>query len=118
MKIAVTYENGDIFQHFGRTEQFKIYDIENGKVASSEVIGNDGNGHGALAGYLSNNGIDALICGGIGGGAQVALSALGIKVYAGNTGSADEAAKKFAAGELAYNPNANCDHHSHECAHH
>ena len=68
MKIAVTYDNGNVFQHFGRTEQFKIYDVENGKIVSSEVIGNDGLGHGALAGLLANNAIDVLICGGLGGG--------------------------------------------------
>ena len=27
MRIAVTYENGQIFQHFGHTEAFKIYDV-------------------------------------------------------------------------------------------
>ena len=50
MKIAVTYENGEIFQHFGRTEQFKLYDVEDNKVVSSEVVGTNGSGHGALAG--------------------------------------------------------------------
>jgi len=52
MKVAVTYENGQIFQHFGHTEQFKIYTTENGKIISSEVIDTNGSGHGALAGLL------------------------------------------------------------------
>ena len=71
MRIAVTYENGEIFQHFGHTEQFKIYDVEDGKIISSEVVDAGGSGHGALAGVLSALKVDALICGGIGGGAQM-----------------------------------------------
>ena len=65
MKIAVTYENGNIFQHFGRTENFKVYDVENNQVVSSEVMGSNGTGHGALAGLLAEHGIDVLICGGM-----------------------------------------------------
>ena len=67
MKIAVTYDNGNIFQHFGRTESFKVYDVEDNKVVSSEVIGSNGVGHGALAGLLADRAVDVLICGGIGG---------------------------------------------------
>ena len=73
MRIAVTYDNGEVFQHFGHTEEFTIYEVEDGKVKSSEIIGSDGQGHGALAGILDNNSIDVLICGGIGGGAKAAL---------------------------------------------
>ena len=69
MKVAVTYENGEVFQHFGRTEQFKIYDVADGRVNSGIVIGTNGTGHGALAGFLKAEGVQALICGGIGGGA-------------------------------------------------
>ena len=68
MRIAVTYENGNVFQHFGHTEQFKVYEVENGKVVSSEIFGSNGSGHGALARLLNDKGIDVLICGGIGGG--------------------------------------------------
>ena len=63
MKIAATYENGEIFQHFGHTEQFKIYEVKNGKIVGSEVVGNDGLGHGALAGYLKSMGVEKLVCG-------------------------------------------------------
>ena len=83
MRIAVTYENGEIFQHFGHTGQFKVYDTEDRKVLSSEVVDTNGSGHGALAGVLSALHVDALICGGIGGGAQAALAAAGIKLYGG-----------------------------------
>ena len=112
MRIAVTYENGNVFQHFGHTEEFKVYEVEDGKVISSEVIGSEGSGHGALAVLLSGKGIDVLICGGIGGGAQTALQEQGIELCAGASGSADEAVKAYLRGELV-NTGANCDHHDH-----
>ena len=74
MKIAVTYENGQVFQHFGHTAQFKIYEVQDGQVASSQVVDTNGSGHGALAGFLKAQGVDTLICGGIGGGARQALA--------------------------------------------
>ena len=119
MRIAVTYENGEIFQHFGHTEQFKVYEAEDGKIVSSEVIGSNGSGHGALATLLAGEGIDVLICGGIGGGAQAALAEQGIDLCAGQSGNADEAAEAFLRGELV-NSGANCDHHGegHSCGHH
>ena len=121
MRIAVTYDNGEIFQHFGHTEQFKLYDVEDGKITGAQVVDTNGSGHGALAGFLQAAKVDALICGGIGMGAQMALADVGIKLYAGVQGSADEAAKALAEGTLAYDPNAHCDHHDHEhgnCGHH
>ncbi|MGN0967894.1 MAG: DUF134 domain-containing protein [Oscillospiraceae bacterium] len=111
MRIAVTYENGEIFQHFGHTEQFKVYDIDGGKIVSSEVVDTNGSGHGALAGVLSALHVDALICGGIGAGAQAALAAAGITLYGGVSGNADRAAEALAAGTLGYDPNVMCDHH-------
>lgn len=114
MKIAVTYENGQIFQHFGHTEQFKVYTIEDGKILASEVVDTNGSGHGALAGLLSVLEIEALICGGIGGGAQMALANAGIKLYGGVSGSCDAAVEALLAGNLGYNPNVKCNHHGHE----
>lgn len=111
MKIAVTFENGNVFQHFGHTEQFKIYDIEDGKVVDTRIADTEGNGHGALAGMLSGLKVDALICGGIGGGAQTALAEAGIRLYGGVSGSADEAVEKLLAGNLPFDPNVHCDHH-------
>ena len=113
MRVAVTYENGDIFQHFGHTEQFKIYDIEDGKILSSEIVDTNGSGHGALAGLLNLMKVDALICGGIGGGAQMALAEAGIKLFGGVSGSADAAAQALAEGRLDFNPAVRCDHHDH-----
>ena len=112
MKIAATYENGNIFQHFGRTEFFKVYEVEDGKIVSSEVIGSDGIGHGALAGLLAGHDIQVLICGGLGGGALNALTNAGIEVCAGASGNADEAVEAYLRGDLV-DTGANCDHHHH-----
>ena len=79
MRIAVTYESGKVFQHFGHTERFKIYDIEEGKIMGEQVVDTNGSGHGALAGFLADLKVDSLICGGIGGGAQMALAQAGIR---------------------------------------
>lgn len=121
MKIAVTYDNGNIFQHFGRTENFKVYEVEDGRVVSSRVIGSNGIGHGALAGLLADNTIEVLICGGLGGGAMNALMNAGITVVAGAEGDADAAVESYLRGELV-SSGANCDHHhhgeGHECGHH
>ena len=114
MRIAVTYENGEIFQHFGHTGQFKIYDIEDNKVAASQVVDTNGSGHGALAGFLVENNVNVLICGGIGGGAQTALAEAGIKLYGGVSGSADDAVNALLADALAFNPDVRCSHHDHE----
>lgn len=113
MRIAVTYDNGQIFQHFGHTEQFKVYDVEDGKITAEQVVNTMGNGHGALAGFLASNQVDTLICGGIGGGAQNALAEAGIKLYGGVSGSADEAVEALIEGNLGYNPDVHCDHHGH-----
>ncbi len=121
MKIAVTYENGQVFQHFGHTAQFKLYDVENGAVVSSKVVDINGSGHGALAGFLAANGVDSLICGGIGGGAQMALAEAGIQLYAGCSGDADACVAQLLAGTLQFAQVATCDHHhgeEHTCGDH
>lgn len=111
MRIAVAYDNGEIFQHFGHTAQFKLYDVEDGKIVSKQTVDTNGSGHGALAGFLQAVQADALICGGIGMGAQMALADVGIKLFAGVRGDADTAATALAEGKLNYDPNARCDHH-------
>ena len=125
MKLAVTYDNEQVFQHFGHTEFFKIYTIEDQAVKESEVVSTNGSGHGALAGFLKEHQVNALICGGIGGGAKAALATAGIALYAGVTGNADEQVKSFLLGTLNHNPNTECNHHGHHhhegghnCGHH
>lgn len=120
MKIAVTYDNGNVFQHFGKTEFFKIYQVENNQVVSSEIISSNGSGHGALAGILAEQDVDVLICGGIGGGAQAALAEAGVELCAGAQGDTDQVVCAYLSGELV-STGANCDHHhedGHDCGHH
>lgn len=114
MRIAVTYENGQIFQHFGHTERFEVYDIENGKVVLKTLVNTNGSGHGALADILKKLGADVLICGGIGGGAKRALDEAGIKLYGGVTGECGAAVEALLAGRLDYTPDVKCSHHEHE----
>ena len=121
MRIAVTYQNGEVFQHFGQTEQFKLYDVEDGKIVKEQVVDTDGIHHGALAGFLKAAKADVLICGGIGTVGREALAEVDIKLYPGVQGSADAAAKALADGTLQYDPAAQCDHHhGHHggCGHH
>ena len=123
MKIAVTYENGQVFQHFGHTGQFKVYEVADGKVVSSAVLPTNGSGHGALAGFLRERGVDTLICGGIGGGARTALAEAGIPLYPGASGEADAQVAALLAGSLSYDPDTVCAHHEghgegHDCGSH
>ena len=114
MIIAVPYEDGSVFQHFGHTENIKFYEIQDKKVVKSEVVSTNGQGHGALAAFLDGHTTDIVICGGIGGGAIAALEAADIKVFGGVTGSADAAVDALLRGELVYNPGVQCTHHEHE----
>lgn len=118
-KIAVTYENGQVFQHFGRTETFKVYEVLDGKVTGSKLLESNGVGHGSLAGLLAENQVDVLICGGLGGGAMSALESQGIEICAGAQGDTDAAVEAFLKGELT-NAGATCDHHGegHSCGDH
>jgi len=100
VKLAVTYQDGQVFQHFGKTKEFKIYDVADGKVGFSMVVSPGGQGHAALAGFLRMLGISAVLCGGIGPGAVEALQRLDITPIAGVTGDADQAAADFVAGKL------------------
>ena len=118
MKIAVTYDNGQVFQHFGHTEYFKVYEVEEGKVVSAEVVDTNGSGHGALAGVLAELNVDTLICGGIGGGARNALASVGIQIYGGVSGDADAAVAALLSDSLNFDPNAKCSHHGEDHHHH
>ena len=105
MRVATTYDNGNIFMHFGRSEQFKIYDIQDDKVLNEQVVGTGGTGHGALAGLLDlEHDIDA-------------LTQAGITVYAGAQGSCDACVEALIAGTLAQNGEATCDCHGHDHEH-
>ena len=118
MKLAVTFENGEVFGHFGRTEEFKIYEINGGKIVSSAVKDTGGRGHGDIVNFLKEENIDALICGGLGNGAKNLIEANGIRLCSGITGSADKAAEDFASGRLSGCSEANCKEHEdgHNCS--
>lgn len=124
MRIAVTYDNGEVFQHFGHTAEFKIYEVNGeNQIVRTDVIGTGTSGHSALSGMLSAIGVTVLICGGIGGGAQLALGRAGIKIFGGVKGDADKAVEDYLGGKLNYDPEAKCDHHDsqggdHECGEH
>lgn len=124
MRVAVTYENGQIFQHFGHTEQFRVYDVQYGRIISSQIVDTNGSGHGALVDVLTELDADVLICGGIGQGARSALEEADIRLYGGVSGNADDAVIAFLAGELEYDPDVRCSHHDqnhgkgHTCGEH
>lgn len=120
MRIAVTYENGMVFQHFGHTEFFKLYDAENGQIVRTQVVNTNSQGHGALASFLTQTKVDVLICGGIGSGAQIALAEAGIQLFGGVSGQADDAVRAYLDGTLGYDPNVRCSHHehAHSCGEH
>lgn len=117
MRIAVTYENNQVFQHFGRCQQFKIYDVENNKIIHTHLLDSNGIGHGALAGLLSNEKVDVLICGGIGQGARVALNSVHIQICPGTNGNCDELVQAYISNDLVFDPNTECHHHDHEHEH-
>lgn len=115
MKIAVTYDAGQVWQHFGRTESFKVYEVSDGKVVSSKVVGTEGASHGALAIFLGQQDVDTVICGGVGAPMVGKLETLGMKVVPGVTGKADDAVLALLDGTLQSNVSAiheGC-HHNH-----
>ena len=116
MIVAVTYENGMVFQHFGHTAQFKLYMVENNAVQESRLLPTGASGHGALASLLQAAGVNTLICGGIGAGAKEALAKCGITVYPGVTGNADQSVQALLSGTLHFVPDIQCIHH-HENGH-
>jgi len=111
MKIAVTYENGKVFQHFGHCGSFRIYETEGKEIQSAETISAEGSGHGALAEFLKKRGVEVLICGGIGGGAREALSEAGIRLYPGVSGDANQAVRALLDQTLVFDPDTVCSHH-------
>jgi predicted Fe-Mo cluster-binding NifX family protein len=113
MKIAVPTENEEVFQHFGQSRMFTVYETENGKVTTKELLDSSRSGHSALAGLLNLSAVNVVICGGIGGGARDMLKARGIQVVAGIEGRTDDAVKAYLNGELT-DAGSTCNHHEHE----
>ena len=120
MRIAVTISDGNVFQHYGHSEAFMLYDVLDNKIINAELISTNGNGHGYLSELLHISNVQILICGGIGAGAINALTEYGIKIYAGVTGNADAAVSALLNNTLSFNPNFKCNHHGddHDCSSH
>lgn len=117
MKIAVTCENNMVFQHFGHTPGFAVFEVENGKIVSENLLSSGDSGHGALATLLAGEKIDLLICGGIGGGAINALANAGIKVIGGAEGDVRGVVLAYINGVLQLRPDFHCNHHHHDEGH-
>lgn len=120
MKIAVTYENGMVFQHFGKSQQFLVMETDQGKLINKSLLSADGQGHSALVTLLANAKIDTLICGGLGQGARNALYQAGINVISGAVGNAEAAVDAYVSGKLQDQPSGQCNHHGehHSCSDH
>ena len=117
MRIAVTYENGYVGQHFGHTEEFKVYDVEDGGIVNTQILSSNGQGHGMLAVVLKEADVELLICGGIGMGARYALNEMDIELIPGAQGKADDVVRAYLSGTLEYDPDATCHHHDHDHEH-
>ncbi|MCI8850625.1 MAG: dinitrogenase iron-molybdenum cofactor biosynthesis protein [Erysipelotrichaceae bacterium] len=120
MKIAVTYEKGMVFQHFGKSEQFLVVEVEQTKLLNKSLLSADGQGHSALVTLLAKAEIDTLICGGLGQGARNALEQAGITVISGAFGNAEAAVDAYLNGSLQDSPSGQCSHHGdhHACTDH
>jgi predicted Fe-Mo cluster-binding NifX family protein len=113
MKIAVTCENNQVFQHFGHTPEFAVYETDESGIVSEKILSSGDSGHGALATLLAQENVDLLICGGIGGGAVNALANAGIQVVGGASGNVREVAEAFVNGTLEVRADFHCNHHHH-----
>ena len=122
MKIAITSENNEVFQHFGHTPGFAVFKTDETGIISEKYLASGDSGHGALASLLKAEAVDVLICGGIGGGAINALGAAGIQVIGGASGSVRAVAEAFVNGTLRVRENFHCNHHhhgeNHDCGNH
>lgn len=117
MIIAIPTENEMVFQHFGHTPAFTLYEVEDHMVVKSTLIDTTDSGHGALAARLKEHQVNLLICGGIGGGAVQALTENGIEVLAGVSGKVGDVIADYLSGKQMGSSEANCNHH-HEGHHH
>lgn len=100
MKIALPVKNDAIFQHFGMAPNFKIYEVQDGHIVSTETIAASGHGHAAVVNLLVKNAVDCVICGGLGPGAVKSLAQANIALYAGNEGDCDIAIAALIAGRF------------------
>ncbi|MDD5936306.1 MAG: NifB/NifX family molybdenum-iron cluster-binding protein [Clostridiales bacterium] len=110
MRVAVSYDNGNIFNHVGDAKEFKIYDIEDGKIVSTEVLKSSGSGRAMVVDFVSTHFCDVLICNEICSGAKGAVNEAGTKVYGAVTGNADDAVEKLIQNQLEDGDTVICHH--------
>ncbi len=118
MKIAITSSGNELTaavdQRFGRAAMFILYDIESGEF---EVFDNKQNlnatqGAGIQAAQkVFNMGAEALITGHCGPKAFAALSAAGVKIYCGATGTIESAITRYKEGGLTVSTGADVEGH-------
>lgn len=116
-KLAVTCENDQVFQHFGKTPEFAVFEIVDDRINGMSKVSTGENGHGALAGFLKELGVKVLLCGGIGPGAQEMLTDAGIRFVGGVQGDVIQAVGDYLKGDLKTDPGFTCNHHHHEEGH-
>lgn len=120
MKIAVSYKDGEVFQHFGHSEQFKIYETDHNQILDSEIIEIEGHGHTVVCNALKEKGVNIVLCGGIGQGAKSLLSQYGIHSFGGVSGNCDEVVYQYLTGKLEFTTAVTCtkDKSAHTCGGH
>ncbi len=103
MKVAIAYENGEIYPHFGHCNTFALYNYYGETTAECEKVLLDSSacqGHSAMAELMRRNGVDAVMAGNMGSEARAALLSMGIVPVVGYSGHADTAADLLVTGQL------------------
>ena len=111
MRVAITYDDGNVFMHYGKTREFIIFEIENNEIKNEFILPCGEYSHHTLADLLSINNVDVLICGGCGGHAIESLEAKNIKIYNGACGDVHNVIKQYINEELTFNGATECGCH-------
>ena len=107
MKVAVSYRDGEIYEHFGHAETFAIYDFDLNNMDNSTkklIDVRDLSGHEAMVERMRAEGVDAVLCGNMGAAAKAQLLSCGIVPVIGYCGDADTAAELLILGRLPVAP--------------
>lgn len=117
MKIAVACEGTQVAQHFGHCDYFHLFDTEGARIVGDVQVPNPGHRPGFLPVFLHEQGVEAIISGGMGGGAVAIFTEKGIDVYMGVSGSPRVAAESLAAGTLVSSGSVCHEHQHHDTCH-
>ena len=111
IRIAVSYKDGEIFEHFGHSEFFAIYEFDEHDLERSTkrlVDTSAMHGHKDMADLMKREKIDAVICGQMGDEARSLLLSYGIIPVPGYCGDADTAAELLVTGQLPASDGGGC----------